>query len=119
MNFESPSRTIREYSLYLISSIPLIYQIISSLLKFPSYNSIGGIAYKDATNWELCAKSLSISGEFPINIYDWCIRRPINIEILSILYSLFGSFEFIYLLFAILFTVSLIWVSKFLIYKLF
>ena len=117
MNFESPSRTVREYSLYVVSSIPLIYQIISSLLKFPSYNSIGGIAYKDATNWELCAKSLSISGEFPINIYDWCTRRPINIEILSILYSLFGSFEFIYLLFAILFTVSLIWVSKFLIYK--
>jgi len=92
---------------------PIIYQVTSFLLKFPSYNSIGGIAYKDASNWELCAKSLSIYGVFPVNTSDWCLRRPINIEVLSSFYSIFGSFSYIYFLLALFFSISLFWANKY------
>ena len=80
----------------------------------PSYNNIAGVAYKDAANWELCTKSLTLFGTFPENISDWCLRRPINIEILSTMFRLTGSIMAVKTILNFLFVLVLIWsYSKF------
>jgi hypothetical protein len=82
---------------------------LPKLLSLPSYNNINGIAYKDAANWELCSKSLAEYGFFPINISDWCLRRPVNIEVLAFLFRLTHSMTFIYIILNIIFTLALVW----------
>jgi hypothetical protein len=84
-------------------------QQLTFWLKLPSYNSISGFAYKDASNWELCAKSLANFGVFPVNISDWCLRRPINIEILSLFLKFIYSTAILYALLGIIFSFALLW----------
>ena len=74
-----------------LGAILILFNLITTIYKLPSYNNIAGVAYKDAANWELCTKSLTLFGTFPENISDWCLRRPINIEILSTMFRLTGS----------------------------
>ena len=87
-------------------TLPISSQLVLYFFHLPSYNSINGIAYKDAAYWELCSKSLAIYGQFPSNIGDWCLRRPVHIELVSLLYNIFGSFNFIYLFTSILFSIT-------------
>lgn len=79
------------------------------IFRIPTYNRISEIAYRDAANWELCSKSLAQYGVFPTNISDWCLRRPINIEFLAILYRLTHSMKLIYIIFNFIFVFVLIW----------
>lgn len=98
----------------LLTSSPIIIQIISKLTSLPGYNSINGIAYKDAVNWELCSKSLAIYGQFPDNINDWCLRRPIHIEIVSMVYRILNSFDLLYFCSSFLFSITLYFLFKYL-----
>ena len=85
------------------------FQLLLNSLRIPQYNNINGIAYKDAANWELCSKSLAQYGVFPINISDWCLRRPTNIEFLAFLYRLTHSMSLIYIVFNFIFVLVLLW----------
>jgi len=98
-------------SIFLTLS-PVIIQIISKLTALPGYNDINGIAYKDAVNWELCSKSLAIYGQFPSNINDWCLRRPIHIEIISMFYRILNSFDLLYFCASLLFSITLFFLFK-------
>lgn len=93
-------------------TLPISAQLILYFFRLPSYNSISGIAYKDAAYWELCSKSLAIYGQFPSDVGDWCLRRPVHIELISLLYNIFGSFDFIYLFTSILFSVTTYFLFK-------
>ena len=98
----------------LMTALFILFNSISAIYKLPSYNSIAGIAYKDAANWELCTKSLALYGTFPENISDWCLRRPINIEFLSLLFRLTGSIMIVNTLLNLIFVLALVWsFSKF------
>lgn len=93
---------------------PILSQIVFKIFSLSSYNSLSGIAYKDAANWELCSKSLALYGEFPSNISDWCLRRPIHIEFVAILYDFFGSLYSLYFISSILFSITLYILFKYL-----
>ena len=97
----------------IIILAPIIIQIGSKLTSLPGYNSINGIAYKDAVNWELCSKSLAIYGQFPSNINDWCLRRPIHIEIVSMIYRILNSFDLLYFCSSVLFSITLYFLFKY------
>jgi hypothetical protein len=98
----------------IIILAPIVIQIGSKLTSLPGYNSINGIAYKDAVNWELCSKSLAIYGQFPSNINDWCLRRPIHIEIVSMIYRILNSFDLLYFCSSVLFSITLFFLFKYL-----
>lgn len=100
--------------LFFVLLVPILIQIIYNIFSFSSYNSLSGIAYKDAANWELCSKSLALYGEFPSNISDWCLRRPIHIEFVAILYNFFGSLYSLYFISSILFSITLYILFKYL-----
>jgi hypothetical protein len=106
-------RKIPVNNLLLFITLSFALTLIN-LLKLPSYNNIAGVAYKDAANWELCSKSLSLFGTFPENISDWCLRRPINIELLSTMFRLTSSIMAVKTILNFLFVLVLIWsYSKF------
>jgi hypothetical protein len=92
----------------------VLNQLLLNWFRVPSYNNINGVAYKDAANWELCSKSLAEYGLFPVNISDWCLRRPINIEILAFIFRITNSMFFIYFILNFIFVIILFWsYSKF------
>jgi hypothetical protein len=99
----------------IIILAPIVIQIGSRLTSLPGYNSINGIAYKDAVNWELCSKSLATYGQFPNNINDWCLRRPIHIEIVSMIYRILNSFDLLYFCSSLLFSITLFFLFKYLV----
>ena len=94
-----------KYFIFLIVG----YQQVTYWLKIPAYNSISAIAYKDAANWELCSQSVAMYGIFPTNISDWCLRRPINIELLALFLRIAQSMAGIYFLLGFIFAITIFW----------
>jgi hypothetical protein len=96
----------------VLAFFPVFYQLLSFFLKIPGYNSLNGVGYKDAANWELCAKSLALYGEFPNNINEWCLRRPLNSELLATFYKTLGTFVVMNFILALIYSITLYWLAQ-------
>jgi len=92
---------------FLLLLIPTIASITSAALKIPFYDSAGGFQYKDAGAWANCTKALALTDSFLPGSGEWCLRRPLFPELLSILYRIENSLTFVNIVLSILFGIAL------------
>ena len=90
---------------FFLLAAPTIASVASAALKIPFYDSAGGFQYKDAGAWANCTKALALTGSFLPGSGEWCLRRPLFPELLSVLYRVENSLTFVNIVLSILFGV--------------
>lgn len=80
---------------FLCAGIVIISFASSKILRIPNYDSIGSLPYKDAIAWNLCARGLASEGIYPDGEGNWCYRRPLFSEFISILFRAVDSNAFV------------------------
>lgn len=92
---------------FLLLVGPTIASVTSAALKIPFYDSAGGFQYKDAGAWANCTKALALTSSFLPGSGEWCLRRPLFPELLSVLYRIENSLAFVNIVLSIFFGVAL------------
>jgi hypothetical protein len=87
---------------------PFFLTVISQVFKIPFYDNAGGFQYKDAGAWANCTKALALTGSFLSDSGEWCLRRPLFPELISLLYRLENSIFFVSATLSIIFGASLL-----------
>lgn len=90
------------------ASFVITFYAACRIFRIPNYDSIGSLPYKDAIAWNLCARTLASQGTYPDGAGNWCYRRPLFSELISILFRAVDSNTFVLGFLAAIFAIALL-----------